>query len=79
MSTYEVIVGNVGSVHYGERRAEALKRYSPTSNPAQEDVVARCYGEDVTLLVDGEIKGAHRASAAGITKYTNRPTPPKGV
>jgi hypothetical protein len=59
MSTYKVIVGNVGSVHFGKRRAEALKRYKTYVDSSKEHAGARCYGEDVILLVDGEIKQEH--------------------
>jgi hypothetical protein len=59
MPTYEVVVGNVGSVHFGKRRAEALKRYKSYVQSSKEQSVARCYGEDVTLLVDGEITQEH--------------------
>lgn len=59
MSTYEVIVGNVGSVHLGKRRTEALKRYKSYVESSKEHAGARCYGEDVTLLVDGEITQEH--------------------
>ena len=59
MPTYEVIVGNVGSVYHGNNRAEAIKTYALTSRSSRELVGARCYGEDVNLLVDGEIEQEH--------------------
>ncbi len=59
MPNYEVIVGNVGSVHFGKRRAEALKRYKTYVESSKEHGGTRCYGEDVTLLVDGEIEQEH--------------------
>jgi hypothetical protein len=59
MPTYEVVVGNVGSVHFGKRRTDALKRYKSYVEASNEQLGARCYGEDVTLLVDGEIEQEH--------------------
>jgi hypothetical protein len=59
MPAYEVIVGNVGSVHFGKRRADALKLYKSSVEASKEIAGARCYGEDVTLLVDGEITKEH--------------------
>ena len=59
MSTYEVIVGNVGSVYHGRSRAKALATYESYVEISKEHVGARCYGEDVTLLVDGEIEQEH--------------------
>ena len=59
MSTYEVIVGNVGSVFHGKSRADAHKTYQSYVKSSTENSRARCYGEDVSLLVDGEIKHEH--------------------
>jgi hypothetical protein len=59
MPAYEVVVGNVGSVHLGKRRAEAVKRYQSYVEASKEIAGARCYGEEVTLLVDGEITKEH--------------------
>jgi hypothetical protein len=59
MSTYEVIVGNVGSVHFGKRRAEAIKRYKSYVESSKAIAEARCFGENVTLLVDREIDKEH--------------------
>jgi hypothetical protein len=59
MRVYEVIVGIVGSVFHGESRADAHKTYQSYVKSSTENVGARCYGEDVTLLVDGEIKREH--------------------
>ncbi len=38
MPNYEVIVGNVGSVHFGKRRAEALKRYKTYVESSKEQL-----------------------------------------
>jgi hypothetical protein len=59
MPTYEGIVGNVGSVHSGKGRADAYKAYLSYVESSREHLGARCYGEDVTLLVDGEIEQEH--------------------
>jgi hypothetical protein len=56
MPTYEVIVGNVGSVYQGGSRVTALGTYVAYVVISKEHSGARCYGEDVTLLVDGEIE-----------------------
>ncbi len=59
MSTYEVIVGNVGSVYQGRSRADAVKTFESYVESSKEHPGARCHGEDVTLLVDGEIEQEH--------------------
>ncbi len=59
MPTYEVIVGNVGSVYQGRSRITALATYESYVEISKEHVGARCFGEDVTLLVDGEIEQEH--------------------
>jgi hypothetical protein len=59
MPTCEVIVGNIGSVHYGESPADALKTFRSYVESNKERAGARSYGEDVTLLVDGEIEHVH--------------------
>ncbi len=56
MPVYEVIVGNIGSVFQGKNRTTALAIYESYLEISKEHVGARCYGEDVTLLVDGEIE-----------------------
>ena len=59
MRVYEVIVGNVGSVYHGNNRAEAIKTYRFYVRSSRELVGARCYGENVILLVNGEIEQEH--------------------
>ena len=59
MSVYEVIVGNIGSVYQGRSRTTALATYESYVEISKEHVGARCYGEDVNLLVDGEIEQEH--------------------
>ncbi len=59
MPVYEVIVGNVGSVYQGKSRVKALATYVAYVVISKEHDGARCYGEDVTLLVDGEIDREH--------------------
>ena len=65
MPTYEVIVGNVGSVYYGKSRTTALATYESYVEISKEHISARCYGEDVTLLVDGEIEQEHTGHLSG--------------
>ena len=59
MPNYEVIVGNVGSVYYGKNRRKALNTYKSYMEISMQQDGARYYGEDVALLVDGEIKQEH--------------------
>src|SRR5208337_3324914 len=65
MSFYEVIVGNVGSVYHGRSRTTAFATYESYVEISKEHVGARCYGEDVILLVDGEIKKEHTGHLNG--------------
>ena len=65
MPTYEVIVGNVGSVYHGKSRTTALATYESYVVISREHVGARCYGEVVTLLVDGEIEQEHTGHMNG--------------
>ncbi len=59
MPVYKVIVGNVGSVYQGTSRTKTLSTHKSYVEISKEHVEARCYGEDVTLLVDGEIEQEH--------------------
>jgi hypothetical protein len=59
MPTYEVIVGNVGSVYYGKNRRKAVKIHRSYVVRSQKHIGARCYGEDVTLFTDAEIETEH--------------------
>lgn len=54
MSTYEVIVGNVGTVYNGTSRQEAQESYDTYVLRSQEDD-GRAAGESVTLLCGDEI------------------------
>jgi hypothetical protein len=65
MPSYEVIVGNVGSVYYGKSRAKALETFKSYVETSKEDAGARCHGEDVTLLTDGEIENEHAGHLSG--------------
>ena len=65
MPIYEVIVGNVGSVYRGRSRVKALAIYESYVTMSQEHETARCYGEDVILLPDGEIEQEHRGHLSG--------------
>jgi hypothetical protein len=59
MPNHEVTVGNVGSVYYGKSRIKAFAIYKCYVESSKEQVGARCHGEDVILLVDGEIEAEH--------------------
>ena len=65
MPTYEVIVGNVGSLYQGKSRVKALATYVAYVTSSQEHDGARCYGEGVTLLVDFEIDREHAGHLSG--------------
>jgi len=52
--TYEVVVGNVGSVYSGQDMASGLRKFSDYVNASKAEV-GRAGGESVTLLCDGEI------------------------
>ncbi len=53
MATYEVIVGNVGTVYTGESRREARLTFACYLDRSKSNH-GRCAGESVTLLADGE-------------------------
>ena len=63
MHTYEVIVGNIGSVYLSKSRAKAIGTYESYVEIGKEHDGARCYGEDVTLLVDGEVEQRARGAS----------------
>jgi len=65
MPTYEVIIGNVGSVYHGRSRSTALAICQSYVEISKEHIGARCYGEDVILLVDGEIEREHTGHLSG--------------
>jgi hypothetical protein len=65
MPIYEVIVGNVRSVYRGMSRVKALATYESYVTISQEHETARCYGEDVRLIADGEIEQEHRRHLSG--------------
>ena len=65
MPIYEVIVGNVRSVYQGMSRVKALATYESYVTISQEHDMARCYGEDVTLMADGELESEHRGHLGG--------------
>ncbi len=65
MPVYEVIVGNVGSVYQGRSRTKALATYESYVEISKQHFGVRCYGEDVTLLVNGEIEQEHTGHMSG--------------
>ena len=56
---YEVVVGNVGNVYTGTKRREAIKIYNGYVAYSEGVDGARCYGENVTLMRDGELLKEH--------------------
>ena len=55
---YEVIVGNVGTVHYGETEADAREAFD-AYKALSEHGGGRAAGEPVTLLRDGDVLDEH--------------------
>ncbi|MCP3678553.1 MAG: hypothetical protein GY721_13515 [Deltaproteobacteria bacterium] len=55
MFKYQVIVGNVGTVYDGDGYHESLEIYSHYKK-ASKSGVGRASGEDVALVVDGDIR-----------------------
>lgn len=55
---YEVIVGNIGSVYSGDSKAEADHEFRAYATQSMDNR-GRAGGEDVTLLVDGEVVKEH--------------------
>lgn len=53
-STWEVIVGNIGTVYSGPDEDEARRRFRDYCHDAKADI-GRAAGEQVTLMQDGEI------------------------
>jgi len=53
---YEILVGNIGSVHAGPTtEIDARTAYNAYVEISKSDKGHRAYGEDVTLMIDGEI------------------------
>jgi len=59
MPRFEVVVGNVGSVFFGESEKDADEMFESYVEASRDMAGARCFGEDVTLFVDGEIEQEH--------------------
>ena len=55
---YEVIVGNVGSVYSGKDKAEAERVYAEYVEQSNS-LLGRAGGEEVTMMVDGELEKEH--------------------
>ena len=60
---YQVIVGNIGTVHDSNNPVDANKVYGDYKRQS-EDGYGRASGESVTLLVDGEIRFEHLGERA---------------
>jgi hypothetical protein len=55
MATYEVIVGNVGTVYHGESEADANKTFNEYSEIVKNDENWWSGGESVVMFEDNEI------------------------
>lgn len=56
---YEVIVGNVGSVHSGNDADDAQNCFNQYVTISTQDSSSRAFGESVTLMCDGDIEEEH--------------------
>lgn len=65
MPRFMVIVGNVGSVYQGDSRAAAEHAFESYVQGSRSLKAARCYGEDVTLFMRGEIERHHFGHVRG--------------
>jgi len=54
VSIYEVIVGNIGTVHTTNNLVDAVRVYGIYKKQSQSEV-GRAGGEDVSLFKDGEL------------------------
>lgn len=57
--TYEVVVGNVGSVYCGHFKREAVSVFLYYVNASKKHFGSRSYGESVVLFTDSEIEREH--------------------
>lgn len=53
MTTYQVIVSNVGTVYEGDSKADAKAVYADYVNQSRQ-AIGRAAGEDVTAMLNGE-------------------------
>lgn len=60
MSTYQVIVGNIGQVYGGEDMQQALRVFSDYRHISESNM-GRAGGEDVILLANSEPFAEHYA------------------
>jgi hypothetical protein len=61
--SYSVVVGNIGQVHSGSNRAEAIKEYDDYVKASKSNK-GRAGGEDVTLFCGREIERSHTGSVS---------------
>jgi hypothetical protein len=61
--TYEVVVGNIGSVYTGTRKADAMKHFREYKRQS-ETGYGRAADEEITLFADGELALTHEAITA---------------
>jgi hypothetical protein len=58
MKSYQVIVGNIGTVYSGAQRPEAYRQFRRYQEAAGD--YGRAKGETITMMVDGEIAKEYR-------------------
>jgi hypothetical protein len=56
---YEVIVGNIDTVYSGDDAGLASAKYDRYCEMADISQGSRCYGETVTIMIDGEMWKEH--------------------
>jgi hypothetical protein len=67
--TYEVIVGNIGTVYRGGSRLFALRRFNEYRRQSTTGR-GRAGGEPITMFTDGEISAEH---AGSLDAWEDRP------
>lgn len=53
--SYQVVVGNIGTINHGINRFKAVRDFNCYVGQSKGNPSARCYGEPVWLLKNGEI------------------------
>ncbi len=61
IAIYEVFVGNVGRVYFGDSRDRAVRTYEQYVNYSQRGIGSAA-GEDVTMITEGELSREHIGS-----------------
>ena len=66
MDKWQVIVGNLGTAYSGKDGFRARVEFNSWAKVAREDSTSRAYGEDVTLMRDGEIVSEQKLSVFNV-------------